>query len=100
MSFTDENGHPVLCSIKDNWKRIAPSSWISKIKSIQGFSTEVLETYQFPKIEFVWMEGSQHYLAAKSDFYSLLKLLDDDFKILITSYTPEEKNHVTQFIEE
>jgi hypothetical protein len=46
------------------------------------------------------MEGSQHYHAAKSDFYSLLKWLDDDFKILIASYTPHEKEHVTQFIDE
>ena len=100
IKFTDENGYSTLLSTRDNWKRIAPSGWISKIKPIQGFSTEVLRTYQFPKIEFVLMEGSQHYIAAKSDFYSLLKWLDDDFRILIASYTPQEKEHVTQFIDE
>lgn len=100
IDFTDDNGHPISLTIKENWERIAPYDWISKIKPIQGFSTEVLAIQQFPKIEFVLMEGSQHYHAAKSDFYSLLKLLDDDFKILMASYTPHEKEHVTQFIDE
>jgi len=30
----------------------------------------------------------------------LIKLLDEDFKILITAYTPQEKEHVTRFIDE
>ena len=68
------------------WKKIAPYEWISKIKPLTGYSGEIMSKYNFPKIDFAYIDGHHVYEAVEHDFYSFLNTSSNNFRILFDDY--------------
>ncbi len=68
------------------WKKIAPYEWISKIKPLVGYSGEIMSKYNFPKMNFAYIDGHHVYEAVEHDFYAFLNVSSNDFRILFDDY--------------
>ena len=68
------------------WKKIAPYEWISKIKTLVGYSGEIMSKYNFPKMNFAYIDGHHVYEAVEHDFYAFLDICSNDFRILFDDY--------------
>ena len=98
----DNEDEPVkmFLSTADLWKKFALKEWIDKIEVITGFSGEILKIKHFPKIEFCYIDGSHVYEAVKQDFFMVLKLVTEKFRILFDDYIPNKNDGVTKVIDE
>ena len=68
------------------WKKIVPYEWLSKIKPYAGYSGEIMDKHQFPKIDFAYIDGHHVFEAVEHDFYSFLNTSSNDFRILFDDY--------------
>ena len=68
------------------WKKIAPYEWISKIKPLTGYSGEIMSKYNFPKMDFAYIDGHHVYEAVEHDFYAFLNVSSNNFRILFDDY--------------
>ena len=68
------------------WKKIASDKWLSKIKPYAGYSGEIMDKHQFPKIDFAYIDGHHVYEAVEHDFYAFLNTSSNDFRILFDDY--------------
>ena len=68
------------------WKKIVPREWISKIKPLVGYSGEIMSKYNFPKMNFAYIDGHHVYEAVEHDFYAFLNICSNDFRILFDDY--------------
>lgn len=68
------------------WEKIAPYEWISKIKPLVGYSGEIMSKYNFPKMDFAYIDGHHVYEAVEHDFHAFLNVSSDDFRILFDDY--------------
>ena len=87
-------------STKELWGKFASDEWIKKIEVISGYSGEILNTKQFPEIEFSYIDGSHVYEAVKHDFFAVLKLVSKKFSILFDDYIPNKNYGVTKVVDE
>ena len=90
----------IFLSTEDLWKKFALPEWIEKIEVISKYSGEVLRTKHFPKIEFCYIDGSHVYEAVKQDFFGILKLVSEKFRILFDDYVPNKNDGVAKVINE
>lgn len=90
----------MFLSTKDLWEKFALPEWIEKIEVVTGYSREVLRTKYFPKIEFCYIDGSHVYEDVKRDFFGILKLVSEKFRILFDDYVPNRDDGVTKIIDE
>ena len=98
----NKNDEPkqMFLSTAELWKKFALPEWIEKIEVITGFSGEILRTTNFPKIDFCYIDGSHVYEAVKQDFFMVLKLVSEKFRILFDDYIPNRNDGVTKVIDE
>ena len=68
------------------WNKIASDKWLSKIKPYAGYSGEIMDKHQFPKIDFAYIDGHHVYEAVEHDFYAFLNTSSNDFRILFDDY--------------
>jgi predicted O-methyltransferase YrrM len=96
----DEEIKTMSLSRRELWKKFVSSEWIKKIEVLTGYSYDVLDKENFPKIEFCYVDGSHVYTAVKQDFFRILKIISQNFHILFDDYVPNENGGVTKFIDE
>ena len=90
----------LFLSRHDLWKKFISTKWIEKIEVLTGYSYDVLDKKDFPKIEFSYIDGSHVYTAVKQDFFRILKIIPEKFNILFDDYVPNNNSGVTKFIDE
>lgn len=90
----------LFLSRHDLWKKFISEKWINKIEVLTGYSYDILDTNEFPEIEFSYIDGSHVYTAVKQDFFRVLKLVPKKFNILFDDYVPNKNNGVTKLIDE
>ena len=86
-------------SNKEIWKSIAPSEWIDKIITIQGYSGIVMDTKNFNNIDFCYIDGVHTYEGTKHDFLSFLKVASNTFSVLFDDYIDRDFYGVKEFID-
>ena len=86
-------------SNKEIWKSIAPSEWIDKIITIQGYSGIVMDTKNFKNIDFCYIDGVHTYEGTKHDFLSFLKVASNTFSVLFDDYIDRDFYGVKEFID-
>ena len=86
-------------SNKEIWKSIAPSEWIDKIITIQGYSGIVMGTKNFKNIDFCYIDGVHTYEGTKHDFLSFLKVASNTFSVLFDDYIDRDFYGVKEFID-
>ena len=72
------------------WKKIAPYEWISKNKPLTGYSGEIMSQYDFPKMDFAYIDGHHVYEAVEHDFYAFLNVSSNNFCILFDDYATSD----------
>ena len=82
------------------WEKCAKPEWIKKIKVITGYSGEVFERNNIPKIDMAFIDGHHVFNAVKHDFFATLKNSSDKFQILFDDYLPGENKDVKRLIDE
>ena len=65
----DEEIKTMSLSRRELWKKFVSSEWIKKIEVLTGYSYDVLDKENFPKIEFCYVDGSHVYTAVKTRFF-------------------------------
>ncbi len=75
-----------LISRKEIWDKINKKKWVNHIQSLTGYSAEIMSKEIFPKIQFAYIDGPHFYDGVKHDFYSFLKIADDEFFVLFDDY--------------
>jgi hypothetical protein len=88
-----------LLSLNELWSKAAHSDWLKHIEIVSGYSGEVMNKTQFPKIQFAYIDGAHHYEAVKHDFYSTLGVIDEKFGILFDDCMERSHYGVKEFIE-
>ena len=68
------------------WNKIASDKWLSKIKPYAGYSGEIMDKHQFPKIDFAYIDGHHVFEAVEHDFYAFLNISSNNFRILFDDY--------------
>ena len=96
----DEKMEGINLSRKELWEKFANKEWIKKINVITGFSNDVLTNSRDIKIDFAYIDGSHFFEAVKNDFFLILKLVSNEFQILLDDYYPEDKFGVKKVVDE
>jgi predicted O-methyltransferase YrrM len=81
------------------WENIAESSWMEKLESFTGYSSEILLKNKFPKIQFFYIDGAHFYEGVKYDFLSALQLADSEAYFLFDDYIDRPSYGVKQLID-
>lgn len=96
------SGKPQLqtIAISDIWEKVAPRDWVEKITLLNGYSREVFDLHNFPKIDFAYVDGAHFYQAVKHDFYSFLSVAAEKFGVLFDDYAIREHYGVKKLLDE
>jgi len=87
IDWNDGNGIVMeTISNVELWKKAVPAKWLSKIKILTGYSSQIMTKEKFPKIDFAYIDGAHFYEGVKYDFYSFLKNSNKDFRVLFDDY--------------
>ena len=87
IDLNDGNGVVMeTISNAELWKKAVPAKWLSKIKILTGYSSQIMTKEKFPKIDFAYIDGAHFYEGVKYDFYSFLKVSNEKFAILFDDY--------------
>jgi hypothetical protein len=73
-------------SVENLWKKIVPRECINKIKLLNGYSGEIMNSQEFPKMDFAYIDGAHFYDGVKHDFFSFLNIRAKEFHILFDDY--------------
>ncbi len=87
-------------SIKEIWEKIAKPEWIKKIEILQGYTGEIFNSYDFPKIDFGYIDGAHFYDGVKHDFYSFLTVASPNFGILFDDYIERKQYGIKKLLDE
>ena len=66
----------LFLSRHDLWKKFISSKWIEKIEVLTGYSYDILNKKNLPKMEFSYIDGSHVYTAVKQDFFRILEIFN------------------------
>lgn len=81
------------------WSKTMPKEWRKKIKTLTGYSGQVMSENSFPKIDFAYIDGAHFYEGVKHDFISFLKNSNEKFNVLFDDYIDIPSYGVKQFID-
>lgn len=87
-------------SRKDVWDRIAPRKWLDHIVELKGFSGQVMERYQGPRVDMAFIDAGHGYEAVRHDFLSVLDVASDRLGVLFDDYAPKAGFGVQKLIDE
>ncbi len=90
-------------SLSDIWPQHAPVEWLDRIQRLNGRSVEVMKRWKsegLPKVEFAFIDGGHDYLGVKHDFYSMLNVAAQSFRILFDDYVDKPGFGVCKLIDE
>ena len=76
----------VSTSRKEIWDKVGKKEWFKHIKSLTGYSAEIMSKEILPKIQFAYIDGPHFFDGVRHDFYSFLKVADDRFCVLFDDY--------------
>lgn len=96
----DGKPETIFQSNKEYWPKVAPISWISKIKPLTGHSGQIMAKTKFPKIEFSYIDAAHHYEAVKHDFYSFFDVASENFSVLLDDYIERPFYGITRFVDD
>lgn len=80
------------------WSKTMPKKWQNKIKTLTGYSAQVMSNNSFPKIDFAFIDGAHFYDGVKHDFISFLINSNEKFNVLFDDYIDLPSYGVKQFI--
>jgi len=87
IDWNDGNGIVMeTMSNEELWKKAVPAKWLSKIKILTGYSSQIMTKEKFPKIDFAYIDGAHFYEGVKYDFFSFLKVSNEKFAVLFDDY--------------
>jgi len=101
--YFQEKDEKIIAKKKSNneiWPEVADSRWIEKIIPLTGFTGQVMNKADLPKIEFSLIDAAHHYEGVKHDFYSLLNVAAENFNVLLDDYIDRPYFGITQFVNE
>jgi len=87
-------------SRKELWGRIAEKNWLNHIVSYPGYSVEIMYKETFPKIQFAYIDGAHFFEGVQHDFYSFLKIADNNFLALFDDYISRPSYGVKKFVDD
>jgi hypothetical protein len=100
IDWEDKNGITVEeISNNEIWSKTMPIEWQNKIKTLTGYSGNVMLNNSFPKIDFSYIDGAHFYDGVKHDFLSFLKNSNEKFNVLFDDYIDMPSYGVKQFID-
>ena len=95
------NGPTVeFLSRKELWDKIAKKNWLNHINCLTGYSGEIMSKKIFPKIQFAYIDGAHFFEGVQHDFYSFLKIADNDFLALFDDYISRPSYGVKKFVDD
>lgn len=110
ISLTDKQLRPVdfgenkqqlqNISVKEIWQKVARPEWIDKIEFLHGYTGEIFNSYDFPKIDFGYVDGAHFYDGVKHDFLSFLTVSSSNFGILFDDYAHRYQYGVKKLLDE
>tara|TARA_Y100000590_G_scaffold382396_1_gene452316 strand:+ start:13568 stop:14464 length:897 start_codon:yes stop_codon:yes gene_type:complete len=86
-------------SVFDIWKNVGKDEWIEKIVSICGYSGEILNKIDFPKFDFIFIDGAHFFDGVKHDFFASLNHVNNNFSILFDDYVNRESYGIKKLID-
>jgi len=87
-------------SVQEIWKKIAKPEWLKKIEFLHGYSGKIFNSFNFPKIDFGYIDAAHFYEGVKHDFYSFLTVASQNFGILFDDYAQRDQYGIKKLLDE
>ena len=96
----NETIEKILISRRELWGKYAKNDRLEKIISLNGYSSDILTNFDFPPIDFFYIDGGHFYDAFKFDFFSCINLANSKSYFLCDDYIERDDYGVKKFIDE
>ena len=100
IDWNDGKG-PKIEEISNNdlWTKLIPLDWREKVKTVSGYSGQVMTKNKFPMIDFAYIDGAHFYAGVQHDFFAFLKNSNETFAVLFDDYIDIPAYGVKDFID-